>query len=129
MRQANAERSDENAGAAVQIVRRLGVLPLAVDQAVAYIRSRGLTLPQFLADFDERCETVLQHTPELWGYRRKLAGAKDETKLSVFTTWDLSFQQLRRSDAEREQIRQLPTTAAFYDITRVDEVIIYARLC
>ncbi len=121
--QSKAERNDSNERTAAQIVRRLGYLPLAIDQAAAYISSRRLPLEQFFTHYDERREIVLQHTPELWEYRRRLVDDKDETKLSVFTTWDLSFKQLRRSEREREFIGHFLTVATFYDVTRVDDNI------
>lgn len=70
---------------------KLGYLPLAIDQAGAYISQRNLPLHRFMKHYKDRKEYVLKHTPSLWEYRRKLDDNKDETLLSVFTTWELSF--------------------------------------
>ena len=74
-----------------KIVEELGYLPLAIDQARAYIRARRLSLAVFLSQYDDRKTAVLKHVPRLWEYRRRLDDGKEETLLSVFTTWELSF--------------------------------------
>ncbi len=123
LRQSKAERNHDTMAASTMIVRRLELFPLAIDQAVAYICSCRLPLAQFLSHFNVRREAVLQHTPEFWEYRRRLGDGKNETKLSVFTTWDLSFRKLRRSDTEREHIRHFLTLALLYDFIRIGEDI------
>ncbi|KAK5215261.1 hypothetical protein LTR72_011673 [Exophiala xenobiotica] len=55
-----------------QIVRRLGGLPLALDQAAAFIRYKQLALNQldeFLSLYEAQREQVLRHTPRrFWKY-------------------------------------------------------------
>ncbi len=121
--QSKIERNDDNARVGDNIVRRLGYLPLAIDQAAAYISMRKLPLDLFLTHYTERMEAILVHTPPLWEYRRRLRDDKDETKLSVFTTWDLSFEQLSGEVSERLDIRHFLTIAAHYDVSRLGEGI------
>jgi hypothetical protein len=98
LRQSGLERNDNNNAEGIKIVKTLGYLPLAIDQAGAYISARKLPLSLFTRHYNERKEAVLKHTPTLWEYRRKLSDDKDETLLSVFTTWELSFQQISMND-------------------------------
>src|SRR5215813_8672407 len=58
---------------AKQILELLGSLPLALDQARAYISKQHLSLSTFVVEFEERKKTILQTTPSesLWPYKRK----------------------------------------------------------
>jgi hypothetical protein len=100
LRQSKSEKTNSAIRAGEEIVHKLGFLPLAIDQAGAYISSLKLPLDRFLQQYHKRHAVVLKHTPTLWQYRRKLGDGNDETLLSVFTTWELSFEHLRRSDAD-----------------------------
>jgi hypothetical protein len=126
LRQTKSEKTDSTIRAGQDIVRRLGYLPLTIDQAGAYESSRKLPLNRFLQEYHERRAAVLKHTPSLWEYRRKVGDSTDETPLSVFTTWGLSFGHLRCSDADRVHLRRFLTVAAHYDITGVPEAIFAA---
>jgi tetratricopeptide (TPR) repeat protein len=128
LRQTKTEKNDSNIQAGQAIVRRLGYLPLAIDQAGAYISARKLPLDCFLQQFHERRAAVLQHTPSLWEYRRRLADGTDETPLSVFTTWELSFRHLPRNDTDRGHLRRFLAVAAHFDINGVYEAI-FAAYC
>ncbi len=126
LRQTESGKIDSTIRASEEIVRRLGFLLLAIDQAVAYISSRKLPLNFFLQQYNQRCAAVLKHTPTLWEYRRKLGDSADETPLSGFTTWELSFGHLRRSDADCTHLQLFLTMAAHYDITGMHEAIFAA---
>ena len=119
--QSKLERSDSNVVEGKKIIQKLGYLPLAIDQAAAYISARKLPLKLFINHYNERREVVLKHTPPLWEYRKRLGGDKDETLLSVFTTWELSFQQIGKNEDERAQIGHLLTLSAFIDASNVGE--------
>jgi hypothetical protein len=122
--QAKVEQREENAATGKSIVQRLGYLPLAIDQAGAYISVRRLRLAHFPKHFDEQWEAVMKHTPMLWEYGRRQEQTKDtDTRLSVFTTWDMSFQQVGADDAERESIHHFLSLATYYDNTQIDEKI------
>jgi hypothetical protein len=128
LRQAKTKRNDGTVKAGHKIMRRLGHLPLAIDQAGAYIGVQKLLLDRFLQQFHERREAVLKHTPSLWEYRQPLGAGTNKTPLSVFTTWELSFRQLRRSVADRDSLRRFLAVAAHYDITRISEDV-FAASC
>jgi hypothetical protein len=59
-------------------------------------------------------------------YRRKLAGAERETSLSVFTTWELSYQQLLVEDTDDKSMADLLTLLAFFAADGVYESIFKA---
>jgi hypothetical protein len=78
------------------IVAKLEFLPLAIDQAGAFISAQKLPLTQFLEYFDLQKEEILKYTPSLPEYRRILGDDGKEAALDVFTTWELSFQQIHK---------------------------------
>ena len=77
----NVEQSD-----AVAIVRKLGALPLALDQAGSYISAMQISFNKYLLRFDGAFAKVTARKPPtaVWQYQ-------DDT---VFTTWEVSFNAL-----------------------------------
>jgi tetratricopeptide (TPR) repeat protein len=109
------------------IVKRLGYHPLAIAQAGAYIKTRKLPLEEFLDHFQRRKAIILKETtPQMSQYRRKLGGAERETSLSVFTTWELSYQQLLAEDTDDKCMADLLTLLAFFAAGGVSERLFQA---
>lgn len=105
-----------------KIVRQLGNLALAIDQAAAYITFRHLPLAQFRDHYNKDQAEVLRHTPgALWEYRKQMSETEKETSLSVFTTWEMSLEQTAREDHERRSICHFLTLSASLDTTRISE--------
>ena len=73
-----------NQQAALELARELGGLPLALEQAAAYIQASGDSLAGYLALFRQR-RTELLARGEPTGYRKTVA-----------TTWALAFEQLQQ---------------------------------
>ncbi len=72
---------------AARIVGMLGFLPLAIEQAAAYIQSRvDLPLAKFIEQYKDRRNTIWSKTPMPWDY-----------KATVYTTWEMSFELLDSS--------------------------------
>lgn len=69
--------------AAVELADALGELPLALEQAAAYIRATGGDLRRYLATLSRQRAALLQRG-EPWGYA-----------MSVASTWNLALQQLQ----------------------------------
>jgi hypothetical protein len=80
-----------------QILDVLGYLPLAIDQAHAYIQAKQLSLEHFMHHYQRRKKQILELTPTFSQYQRQSGASQAATALSVFTTWELSFEQLGRT--------------------------------
>ena len=104
-----------------EIASALGHLALALDQAGAYIRARNLKLKDFIPHYNKRKEVILREIPDEWEYRRVLQDAERETSLSVFTTWELSFEQISGDSEEKESKDHFLTLAAFFDNRNISE--------
>ena len=109
---------------AKEIVGRLGCHPLAITQAGAYIRKRKLPLCEFMDHYKRRKKMILESIPQLSHYRKRLGNAEEETSLSVFTTWELSFQQLQSELSENDAEAKLLTLLAFFDEKDISEQLL-----
>lgn len=105
--------ADRNDGK--DIINRLGYFALAIDQAGAYIRARNLAPGLFIDHFNNRKEKILKEIPALWEYTKKLSDAETVTAVSVFTTWEMSFQQIKGDGDQKMKKEHLLTTSAFLD--------------
>jgi len=121
-RRSQADNSEANRLEGSSIVERLGLHALAIDQAGAYILARNLDFDLYLIHYNNRRETVLNETPELWDYRRKLKNNPEiETKLTVFTTWELSFDLITGDPRIRKDKQHLLTLVAFFDGKKISD--------
>ena len=118
------QQSQSNEGISAdgkKIVKRLGCHPLAITQAGSYIRKRKLRLGEFMDHYKRRRKIILENTPQLSHYRKKLGSAEEETSLNVFTTWELSFQQLQSQVSENDVETKLLALFAFFDEKDISE--------
>lgn len=76
--------SAEDLGYAQKIVQRFGCLPLAIDQACAYIKVRHKSFPAFKELCAQRQSDILRFKPRLAEY--------DQT---LFTTWEMNLSRWR----------------------------------
>jgi tetratricopeptide (TPR) repeat protein len=122
LKRSQAKSTNTNMQEGGNIVKRLGYHALAIDQAGAYILARGLDLDLYITHYSERREKVLNEVPELWDYRRRLkTDSEVETKLTVFTTWELSIELITGSPTTRNDKVHLLTVAAFLDSKEVSD--------
>ncbi|MCJ1309722.1 hypothetical protein MMC25_003382 [Agyrium rufum] len=112
---------DQDHDEARNIVHRLGLHPLAITQAAAYIRKRKLPLSEFLEHYRKRKSAILNHTPSISQYTKRLSKANTEIAYNVFTTWELSFQQLEDEYGEDCIETKLLTLLAFFDHKDIPE--------
>ena len=77
---------DRDRQAAAELARELAGLPLALEQAGAYVKASSGSLADYLAAFQQRRRAVLERG-EPTGYGKTVA-----------TTWSLAFQQLEESE-------------------------------
>ena len=80
------DASAENIKAAKDIVTELGCMPLAVDQAGAYIEAGRCSIDEYLQLF------ILHHQTLMSDATFRGASSYDRT---VYGTWDLSYKEIR----------------------------------
>ena len=106
---------------AKKIVERLGCHPLALTQAGAYIIKRKLRLSEFMDHYKRRKKIILETTPQLSQYRKRLGNAEEKTSLNVFTTWELSFRQLQSNASENGVEAKFLTLMAYFNEKDISE--------
>ncbi len=115
-----SQTKESNSEDAEKIVERLGYHPLAITQAGAYVRKRKIAFCKFLVDYKHRRKMILENTPQLSQYRKRLDNA-EETSLNVFTTWELSFEQLQLQTTRDSIETRILTLFAFFDNKDISE--------
>ncbi|KAK6597410.1 NB-ARC and TPR domain protein [Botrytis cinerea] len=116
--------SEDDLNQGRDIIKKLGYLPLAIDQAASYISIRHLPLHIFSDHFQRRREFILRDTPQsLWEYQKRSLTDSQETSehLSVLTTWELSFNQISGNDEERRWIGEFLVQAAYFSPMSISE--------
>jgi hypothetical protein len=122
LKRSEASRTDMNLQEGANIVKRLGYHALAIDQAGAYILARDLSLGLYMTHFFDRKEKDLNKVPELWNYRRRLkTDTEVETKLTVFTTWELSLDLISGDLTTRKDKIHILTLVAFLDSKEISD--------
>ena len=126
--QSGQERSEETVENARLIVKTLGGLALAIDQAATYIRAVDMPLKSFPEVFAKRRSAILKYTPTHWKYSKTRLEERDKP-LSVFTTWEMSFEQLEVTDDEHDSLVHLLTLGAFVNTRDISEGLfsLYAK--
>jgi tetratricopeptide (TPR) repeat protein len=117
------KRTKENVCEAKSVAAQLGYLPLAVDQAGAYISAQKLSMSLFATHYEKRKVHILRYTPSLTDYRKKLNDSDAETALNVFTTLELSLQGINGSRETREAIEDFLTLSSFFSNISIGEDI------
>lgn len=67
-------------------MKHLGYLPLAIDQAGAYISTCQISFKSYIDVYEKNFRRILETRPHslAWSYRDK----------TVFTTWEISFNSI-----------------------------------
>jgi tetratricopeptide (TPR) repeat protein len=101
-----ARRSGQSTTAAThKLTERLGGLPLALEQAGAYMETRGVSIDEYLRLFEKHEETLLEY-------------AGDTEVRSVATTWELAFRQLHEDSPAGAALLTVAAFLAPDDIPR-----------
>ena len=87
LRASNLDSLPEHEQAAKEIVAELGCIPLAVDQAGAYIETGKCGINKYLKRFSRHRRSLMSDTA--------FTGASDYNQ-TVYGTWDLSFQEIEK---------------------------------
>ncbi|ERF76311.1 hypothetical protein EPUS_04169 [Endocarpon pusillum Z07020] len=88
------ERESE---AALHLLEKLGYLPLAIEQAGAYIYASSVSIAKYLELYERDAQQLFDKTPAVWYYRNDTA----------LTTWEISFAALEKRDTLAAEILQL----------------------
>ena len=113
---------------ASKIVKELFYLPLAIDQAGAYIASGATTIGDYLAKYSEHRKTLLSHS--------EFTGASKYNR-SVYGTWELSYEEIQkraesddphRANAANSAILVLNLFPFFHHDGITEEIFSYAAL-
>jgi tetratricopeptide (TPR) repeat protein len=83
---------------ASEIVKELGFLPLAVEQAAGYIREASKDIFKFLPSYRQNRKTH---------HARVSKGNRNYYSESLATTWRLSFQRIEQSNSDASKLLQL----------------------
>jgi tetratricopeptide (TPR) repeat protein len=91
-----SQASQEEQKQALQISQELGGLPLALDQAGAYLEETGIDLASYWQVYQQHRTNLLQ----------RRGGQVNDHPASVATTWSLSFQKIeKKSPAAADLLR------------------------
>lgn len=109
-----------NRTAAIDIVSRLGYLPLAIDQAGAYMKVEGVPLIDFLSHYEQSTRDIFNSVPSLWEYTESPSSKSGEETTNVvaktvFTTWNLSFRLLKPDTSTGHFKATVLSLLAFFD--------------
>ncbi|RFU27468.1 hypothetical protein B7463_g8874, partial [Scytalidium lignicola] len=123
----NLEKSDSNVALASKIINRLGCLPLVIDQAAAFIRSRQLDLNNFNEQFVKLSTTSLwSTTPQIWEYKKRIGKEESQTALSIRTTWEMSFGELEGNLPRQQTVGRLLSFLALFGRFDISEKLAMA---
>ena len=116
-------REETNTAIAHKIVHRLGYHALAIDQAAAYISTTKIAVADFLPlyEMQERQTTILKRTPRMSQYLKHLTDSEEETSFTVFTTLELSYQQMITKYDDGEVMSRLLLLFSFFNGTDITE--------
>ncbi|KIJ50301.1 hypothetical protein M422DRAFT_159868 [Sphaerobolus stellatus SS14] len=107
-----------------KILELLGHLPLAIDQARAYISRCGLHPQHFITGFNTRKKELFKATPSIWQYKCKPLNAEKETVLNVATTWEMSLSLLDNLvEQPSKDLQDILTLLAFFHPRAISEDI------
>jgi tetratricopeptide (TPR) repeat protein len=94
LRRSGSKETDRDAAA--KLAEELGDLPLALEQAAAYVDETGTTLGRYL-------ELLSTHRKEVLSRK----GVGQEYPASVATTWEISFQRLEKESPAAVELMNL----------------------
>ncbi len=81
-------------GPALELLKQLAFLPLAIVQAAAYINANDISLAEYLSLFGEADGSAVELLSENFEDERRYPEAKNP----IATTWLISLEQIRRYD-------------------------------
>ena len=98
--------SREEGVAASQLLKHLGNLPLAIEQAGAYIYTSSMHISRYLEIYTKNAKGLLENAPIIWNYRND----------TVLSTWEISFAAIEKRHPEAASILLLSGFLARNDL-------------
>lgn len=89
----------ENRELARSIVNALGLLPLAIDQAGAYIHMAPCPLDNYLAVFNEQKEVLLRSP--------RFKGGDEQRHIAVYATFNISYKAIKAFAGKKEDMARV----------------------
>ncbi|KAI9646614.1 hypothetical protein NHQ30_004610 [Ciborinia camelliae] len=110
-----------------RIVERLGYHALAITQAGTYIKNLKLDFSAFQSHYSsQRREAILKYQIPMNKYTKYLSETERETAFNVFTTWEISFNELK-VQKNSAALEKLLTIFAFFDSADIPEELFSIR--
>lgn len=94
-----ATDATENRELARSIVNALGLLPLAIDQAGAYIHMAPCPLDKYLAVFNEQKEVLLRSP--------RFKGGDEQRHIAVYATFNISYKAINAFARKKEDMARV----------------------
>ena len=98
---------------ALNIVKELGYVPLAIEHAGAYIWSQGLTLDEYMTEYKTNFQRASEHRPK---------GLDDYA--AVYTTWHMNLEAIKANDLQAAQLLGL---YSFFSNNVSDKILLYEQ--
>ena len=105
--------------AAEKLVRELGGLPLALEQAGAYIKSLRCTVSQYLELYEEQCLRLLSRQKAT-----RVSVYESPERLAVRTTWHLNFEHIKLMVDDGKAVSRFLNASAFLNPNEIQKDII-----
>jgi hypothetical protein len=98
---------------ALNIVKELGYVPLAIEHAGAYIWSQGLTLDEYMIEYKINFKRASEHRPK---------GLDDYA--AVYTTWHMNIEAIKTNNLQAAQLLGL---YSFFSNNVSDKILLYEQ--
>ena len=105
--------------AAEKLVEQLGGLPLALEQAGAFIKSLACTIPQYLEMYDSQRLRLLNKRKAM-----PVSEYDSPERLAVRTTWQLNFEHIQQSVDVGNTASKFLYASAFLNANEIQREII-----
>jgi len=105
---------------AIQLVERLGNLPLAIEMAAAYITTshKNTSLAEFLKAFKRREKSIFSESMRSLPYRKVKSQKGREVSLSIMATFDIQIERLK--EQQKGKAWKYLEIAGFLSRNRID---------
>ncbi|CAG8947020.1 unnamed protein product [Penicillium salamii] len=113
------ERNENNLAEAKKLIDQFGHLPLAIDQAAAYIKARNLNLAFFDKKYRESSKTAMwSDLPSFWEYKKRNCNTGLDIPASIAVTFDFSLKDIQE---HTEGVGDLLSFFAFFNRLNLSE--------